>query len=174
MTEENPNEFESLRKLMGLKRHETPGDDFTERFVEQFWERQRVASMELSVRDLARERLALWWGNHFGTTQRRWAAAGVAALVAVSLLGMASSRNSLDGAGNGGLQASVVDDDQDLFPHLMVEAVWNGGQDSLEQHEVVSTLESGFGRGYTEEAKKKSVARVARDLREQWQRPVRQ
>ena len=66
MTEENPEPFDAVQRLIRLKRHEMPDEQFPERVVEQFWERQRRASLGLSVRALFRERLALWWEDRFG------------------------------------------------------------------------------------------------------------
>ncbi len=48
-------------KLIRLKRYETPGADYFERFLDDFRERQRAEALRLSVGTLAMERLLTWW-----------------------------------------------------------------------------------------------------------------
>jgi hypothetical protein len=78
-------EFEAIRKLMRLKRHETPGAGFTEDFLKEFHRRQR----ELAQRQSGLDRFLQMLGDKFEAfLNPKWglaAAAAVIALVAVSL-----------------------------------------------------------------------------------------
>jgi hypothetical protein len=78
-------EFEAIRKLMRLKRHETPGEGFTEDFLKDFHRRQR----ELAQRQSGLDRFLQMLGDKFEAfLNPKWglaAAAAVIALVAVSL-----------------------------------------------------------------------------------------
>jgi len=78
-------EFEAIRKLMRLKRHETPGAGFTEDFLKEFHRRQR----ELAQRQSGLDRFLQMLGDKFEAfLNPKWglaAAAAVIALVAVFL-----------------------------------------------------------------------------------------
>ena len=80
-------EFEAIRKLMRLKRHETPGEGFTEDFLREFHRRQREAAQRQSGLD----RFLQMLGDKFEAfLNPKWgfaAAAAVIALVAVFLNG---------------------------------------------------------------------------------------
>ncbi|MEM7012939.1 MAG: hypothetical protein AAF585_15795 [Verrucomicrobiota bacterium] len=82
--DKNDDQFESVRKLIALKRYETPGEEYFERFFEEFKDRQRAEIMKTPAHRLMMERFNLWldgWHGH------RWisaaAGAGVAAIVAL-------------------------------------------------------------------------------------------
>ena len=80
-------EFEAIRKLMRLKRHETPGEGFTEDFLREFHRRQR----EVDQRQSGLDRFLQALGDKFEAfLNPKWglaAAAAVIALVAVFLNG---------------------------------------------------------------------------------------
>jgi hypothetical protein len=84
-------EFEAIRKLMRLKRHETPGEGFTEDFLREFHRRQRNAAQQQTGLD----RFFQMLGDKFeALLNPKWglaAAAAVIALVAVFLNGMNST-----------------------------------------------------------------------------------
>ena len=48
-------------KLIRLKRYETPGADYFERFIDDFHQRQRTEPLKVSVLTLARDRAGAWW-----------------------------------------------------------------------------------------------------------------
>ncbi len=78
--------FEDVRKLLRLKRYEQPGDDFFERFVHEFGQRQRAELLRHSSRRVLLDRLGtIWWENGFG----RWAygAVGATCVAAIALAG---------------------------------------------------------------------------------------
>jgi hypothetical protein len=78
-------EFEAIRKLMRLKRHETPGEGFTEDFLREFHRRQR----DLAQRQSGLDRFLQTLGDKFEAfLNPKWglaAAAAVIALVAFSM-----------------------------------------------------------------------------------------
>ena len=84
-------EFEAIRKLMRLKRHETPGEGFTEDFLREFHRRQREAGQ----RQTGLDRFLQMLGDKFEAfLNPKWgfaAAAAVIALVAVFLNGFDSA-----------------------------------------------------------------------------------
>lgn len=78
--------FEDVRKLLRLKRYEQPGDDFFERFVDDFGQRQRAELLRHSSRRVLLDRLGtIWWEQGFG----RWAygAAGATCVAAIAIAG---------------------------------------------------------------------------------------
>lgn len=81
-------EFEAIRKLMRLKRHETPGEGFTEDFLREFHRRQK----ETNQRQSGLDRFLQALGDKFEAfLNPKWglaAAAAVIALVAVFLNGV--------------------------------------------------------------------------------------
>jgi hypothetical protein len=70
-TEPQPEEW--VAKLIRLKRYETPGADYFERFLDDFRERQRAEALRLSVGTLAVERFVTWWESV--PMAGRWASA---------------------------------------------------------------------------------------------------
>ena len=83
-------EFEAIRKLMRLKRHEKPGEGFTEDFLKEFHRRQQEADQ----RQTGLDRFLQMLGDKFDAfLNPKWglaAAAAVVALVAVFLNGVNS------------------------------------------------------------------------------------
>lgn len=81
-------EFEAIRKLMRLKRHETPGEGFTEDFLKEFHRRQQQEALRQSGLD----RFLQMLGDKFEAfLNPKWglaAAAAVIALLAVFLNGI--------------------------------------------------------------------------------------
>ncbi len=86
-------DFEHIRKLIGLKRYETPGDEYFDRFYRDFKERQRAELLRVPAHQLIRDRLEAWV-----TPQKRlWMGAAAAAAltvvgVALSLMGPSEER----------------------------------------------------------------------------------
>jgi hypothetical protein len=74
------NDFEPLQRIIRLKRHEGPGEDFVEDFVARFRERQRAELLRQSARGLLWERFVTSWEN---LVSPRWNVAAVTACVAV-------------------------------------------------------------------------------------------
>lgn len=56
-------EFEDIQRLIRLKRFEQPEEGFTEKFLQQFHQRQRAEMLQQSSLELLRERVATWWSN---------------------------------------------------------------------------------------------------------------
>lgn len=67
-------------KLIGLKRYETPGEEYFERFLKDFQERQRSELLRLSVDTLLRDRFSAWVDGV--PRMLRLALAGAAAVIA--------------------------------------------------------------------------------------------
>ncbi|MEM1295064.1 MAG: hypothetical protein AAGH89_06840 [Verrucomicrobiota bacterium] len=80
-------EFEKVRKLIALKRYETPGEAYFERFVEEFHDRQRAEMLRLPVHRLFLDRLDTWLNGWRG---KQWIAGSLAgacaALIAVAFV----------------------------------------------------------------------------------------
>jgi hypothetical protein len=75
------NEFENLQRLMRLKRHERPAEDFVEDFLSRFKERQRAELLRQSARGLLWERVSTLLGDFISP---RWTTAGATAAIAVA------------------------------------------------------------------------------------------
>lgn len=79
MSRSDDTQFEATRKLIALKRYETPGEAYFERFLEEFKERQRGEMMKISAWQLLKERLDTWLRGWHGY---RWLSAGAGAVAA--------------------------------------------------------------------------------------------
>lgn len=75
------NDFENLQRLMRLKRHERPAEDFVEDFLSRFKERQRAELLRQSARGLLWERLGTLLGDFISP---RWTTAGATAAIAIA------------------------------------------------------------------------------------------
>ncbi len=60
MTPMHDEEMPPAARLIGLKRYETPGEAYFERFLCDFRERQRVEMLRVSAPSLVRERIITW------------------------------------------------------------------------------------------------------------------
>ena len=75
----NDNNFEPLRSLISLKRHEQPDDGYFEELLEEFHRRQRQNHLNPSFHKEIMERIGAW----FATTNRWNYVAGVGAAYAL-------------------------------------------------------------------------------------------
>ncbi len=76
-------EFKDVQKLIALKRYERPSDDYFERFIDEFRQRQRQELLNKSARGILFERVQTWMN---GLGKQGWVyGAGVA--YAVVMLG---------------------------------------------------------------------------------------
>lgn len=75
----NENNFEPLRSLISLKRHEQPDDAYFEELLEEFHRRQRQNHLNPSFHKEITERVAAW----FAATNRWNYVAGVGAAYAL-------------------------------------------------------------------------------------------
>lgn len=75
----NENNFEPLRSLISLKRHEQPDDAYFEELLEEFHRRQRQNHLNPSFHKEIMERVAAW----FAATNRWNYVAGVGAAYAL-------------------------------------------------------------------------------------------
>ncbi len=75
-------EFEDIQRLIRLKRHERPAEDFVEQFVSTFQERQRSELLRNSARGLLWERVTTYFD---GLLNPKWAWAGVTAMAIFGL-----------------------------------------------------------------------------------------
>lgn len=78
-------EFEAIRKLMRLKRHETPGEGFTEDFLREFHRRQQQVAQRQSGLDRFLQMLGDKFESLLNPKFGLAAAAAVIAFVAVLL-----------------------------------------------------------------------------------------
>ena len=106
-----PDTFESTRKLIALKRYETPGEAYFESFLDEFKERQRSELLRTPTHRLVWEQIDLWLDQWRGKT---WLSAGLGAAAAVAIclavLKPGSNQESPAGAsGVGGVQLAAVE-----------------------------------------------------------------
>jgi hypothetical protein len=73
-------EFENIQRLIRLKRHERPSEDFVEQFVADFQQRQRAELLRHSARGLLWERVTTYFE---GLLNPKWAWAGATAMAVV-------------------------------------------------------------------------------------------
>jgi hypothetical protein len=91
------NDFEDVQRLIRLKRHETPGEEYFERFAENFKDRQRSELLQGSSRRILAERVSLWF-DEMGSA--KWlipAGAAAAAVGAGFFLTQEMGENKLSG-----------------------------------------------------------------------------
>ena len=75
-------DFEDIQRLIRLKRHEQPSEDFVEDFVSRFQQRQRAELLQQSARGLLWERVNTYFEGLFAP-KWSWAAASAMALAGV-------------------------------------------------------------------------------------------
>ena len=78
-------DFEDIQRLLRLKRHERPPEDFVEDFVRQFQHRQRQDLLRHSARGLLWERVSTYFEGIFAP-KWRWAGAMAAVFLGAFLL----------------------------------------------------------------------------------------
>ncbi|PAW60870.1 MAG: hypothetical protein B9S36_07480 [Verrucomicrobiia bacterium Tous-C2TDCM] len=85
------NESEAARRLIRLKRYESPRDEYFRNFVDEFKERQRSEMLRQSARGLLLERLSMWFEESVGA--KRFATVGGLAVASVgAILWLAATR----------------------------------------------------------------------------------
>ena len=91
-------EFEEVRKLVRLKRHETPGDAYFEQFVERFQRRQRSELLRRSGWEILRDRFSGFLSEF--TRTERWAYGTAVVYIAgmSAFLALGGFRGGNDGA----------------------------------------------------------------------------
>jgi hypothetical protein len=102
-------EFEDLQKLLRLKRYEQPPEDYMDKFVDEFRQRQRSEMLKGSSRGLLFERVVTYFEG-FGKARWGYAIGGAcaAALVAFSLIPRSAQPLNQSGmADSGGNLTSV-------------------------------------------------------------------
>lgn len=77
---------EDVSKLIGLKKYETPGEDYFAQFASDFKDRQRSEMLRQSSFALFRERLSMW--NQQGGAGTWLVPAGAAAAAAIVAFGI--------------------------------------------------------------------------------------
>ena len=87
-------DFEDIERLMRLKRHEKPPEDFVEDFLKSFQQRQRVELMNQSARSLLWERLSTYFEGLFAPKWAMASGTAVAMLGAVFIFSNGAGGNS--------------------------------------------------------------------------------
>lgn len=75
---------QDVNKLIGLKRYESPGEEYFENFLDGFHQKQRQDLLQFSSRQLFAERVATWMAPH-GRAAWMVPAGAVAAALAAGL-----------------------------------------------------------------------------------------
>ena len=75
---------DDIKKLLRLKKYETPGEDYFAGFVEEFKERQRTDMMKHSSRELFTERFSMWF-QELGNAKWLLPAGAAATAAAITL-----------------------------------------------------------------------------------------
>jgi hypothetical protein len=124
-------QFEDVQRLLRLKRYEQPGDDYFERFLDEFSQRQRAELLRRSSRSLLMDRLStIWWEYGMG----RWATAtaGTACVALVAWVVWPGAQT--------GEQVVATDQAEDQSQVLQVAAV--GGDESATGPSPVEGIEA--------------------------------
>ena len=98
-------EFEAIRKLMRLKRHETPGEGFTEDFLREFHRRQQQVAQRQSGLDRFLQMLDDKFESLLNPKFGLAAAAAVIALVAITLNALNGPAPATNQPAQAGIQA---------------------------------------------------------------------
>ena len=98
-------EFEAIRKLMRLKRHETPGEGFTEDFLREFHRRQQQVAQRQSGLDRFLQMLGDKFESFLNPKFGLAAAAAVIALVAITLNALNGPAPATNQPAQAGIQA---------------------------------------------------------------------
>lgn len=85
-------DFEDIQRLIRLKRHELPPEDFVDDFVRSFQQRQRAELLKSSARSLLWERVATYFEG-FSSQKLAWGAAA-AAVVGLGIISLQPGANS--------------------------------------------------------------------------------
>jgi hypothetical protein len=91
------NEPEAARRLIRLKRYESPCDEYYRKFLEEFKERQRSEMLRQSARGLLLERLSMWFGESVGSKRFATVGGGIAfaSVGAILWFGMAGTETRI-------------------------------------------------------------------------------
>ncbi len=79
---------QDVSKLIGLKRYESPGEEYFENFLDGFHQKQRRDLLQFSSRQLFAERVATWMAPHGRAAWMVPAGAAAAALAAGLYFGL--------------------------------------------------------------------------------------
>jgi hypothetical protein len=151
-------EFENIQRLIRLKRHERPSEDFVEQFVTDFQQRQRSEMLRNSARRLLWERVTTYFE---GLLNPKWAWAGATAVAVLGLgfvLKPVSGNASQQVAANKAhtTEVSAQNFQQVNFPSLRERAAFNA---EIEQILISNHYNGGFG----DDRLNHREARVAQD-----------
>lgn len=91
-------EFEDIQRLIRLKRYEQPEEGFTEKFLEQFHQRQRAEMLQKSSLALFMERVGTWWENLLVPKWGMAMAAAAVCAVSVWMVAQPAKTNSATAA----------------------------------------------------------------------------
>lgn len=112
---------EDVQRLVRLKRYETPGEAYYQRFAENFKDRQRAELLQGSARSLLAERVQTWWSESNGT---RWAIpAGAAAAIGAGVLFVAGAASENVPAGDIVAKKAAADASLPDFPETTDEVI---------------------------------------------------
>jgi hypothetical protein len=143
-------EFEKIQKIIRLKRHEMPPEDFVEDFLQTFREKQRTELMKRSVWSLAKERIEMFMDE---LLVPKWALAfGVIALAAVMAWTLLPSAYRSTGDSNEA-SSPIVAEGNIVRPHKGEPFEINGvrimieveNQMEIEQIDLAQHLGNGHG-----------------------------
>ncbi len=131
-------DFEDIQRLIRLKRHEQPPQDFVEDFVSRLQHRQRAELLQQSARGLLWERINTYFEGLFAP---KWGFAGatVMALVAVFFVFKPASSTNPN---PGGFEVSNVKVSEGLDPISQEEVE---RYLTIERHRMSRHYQGGFG-----------------------------
>lgn len=161
MLSEDPQDLTPVQQLLRMRRNQVPSDEFVEDFLADFKERQRAEMLKQSARGLLWERWTTYWENRIAS---KWALAGVAAALALSL-GLMLFPKANEGSQAGAMASSEkgLSSDLQTDPNAAfgTEAIIIMGMDpegGVEESPML--LSRHFSGGYADEAREvKSVVR---------------
>jgi len=100
------NDSDEIQRLLRLKRYESPGEEYFQKFLEEFKDRQRAELLHRSARGLLVERFSMWFSEYNGS---RWLipAGATAAVVSAGFFYFAGVSPEAGNSGVTGLVSSV-------------------------------------------------------------------
>ena len=160
MPTDNSEDLTPVQRLLRLKRHEGPGDQFVSDFMLSFKERQRAELLKQSAHALMWERLTTYWTQSGPGARLAWAGASAAALLLFAWVLFAPQKDSAQMAIEEGANTQpALTVPKKEFP---VDAVMIMGLDPAEEiTESPLLLSRHFSGGYPDDVRQVRAAKKA-------------
>jgi hypothetical protein len=113
---------DDVQKLIRLKRYETPGEEYFEKFAEEFKDRQRSEMLQRSSRSILAERVSLWFDELHGS---KWLipTGAAAAAIGAGIFLTSTGANENESVESTMAEASAVQSELPPFPESTDEII---------------------------------------------------